>query len=546
MDSNPFAGSRDYGPSSPRLKRKRKLEDAQAGVRPGPERLTRILIRLGPIFIKIGQFLALRPDILPQEYCDELLRLTDRVPAAPWSVMRETIRAELGEAPDKIFARIDTRPLAAGSIAQVHLAETWQGQEVVVKVQRPDLPARIARDLRKVRWLARLLKVSGIAPFISPDELVAELRRWLMQELDFTHELNSQARMFKEMRDEGDVYIPEPLPEFSSPRVITTEYIQGVSFSDLIRYTRLGDFSRIEELGLDRDVLAERLIESSLHQIFRLRFFHADLHPGNIIALPGNVIGLVDFGLTDVLDPTVEGVQSDYLTALYNNDTHGMYRSIVQIFNASEKTDAEAFRRDFFTETNRWLTELEESPTHGASAARSPTASYMVALMRLARVHEMSPPTSVLSMYRTLLTSETVAYLLRSKANLRDVGRNFFNQLQLERTISSYQPDRVIARLMQLNELGRSGPGDLHQLLSDLSEGRFVLSVRSLESAQGRRQANQRARLVALAIVSMSLALLLMLSYGRPGGLGRFLNPLLWALLVGVYLWMAIIWRRLR
>jgi ubiquinone biosynthesis protein len=544
MDSNPFAGGGDSSPASSGLNEKSRLSELEAGARPGPERLTRFLIRLGPTFIKIGQFLALRPDILPQDYCDELLQLVDRAPSTSWEVIRQTIRTELGDDPEKIFARISKRPLAAGSIAQVHLAETHQGEAVAVKVQRPDLPARVKRDLRKIRWLARALKVSGIAPYISPAELVSELERWLKQELDFTKELSSHTRMYEEMDSENNVRVPQPFAEYSSPRVITTEYLRGTPFSDLIRLARRGDFEQIERLGFDRDVLAERLIESALHQIFRLRFFHADLHPGNIIAMSGNVIGLVDFGLTDVLDPTVEEVQSDYLAALYDNDTHRMYRSISQIFVAGENTDAEAFRRDFFAETNRWLTMLEDRPANGEQ--RSPTAGYMVTLMRLARAHDMRPPTSVLSLYRTLLTSESVAYHLRSEANLRDVGRNFFRDLQLERVISSYKPERVLARLMQLNELTSTGPSNFQQLLSDLAEGRFVLSVRSLESAQERRHANQRARLIALSILAMSLTLLLMLTAGQAGTWERGAHRVLWVLLIGIYIWLVIIWRRLR
>ena len=543
MDSNPYARGGDHQSPGARLNGRSRLDEFRDGARPGPERLVRLLVRMGPTFVKIGQFLALRPDILPQEYCDELLQLVDRAPSLDWEIIRGVLRAELGDEPENVFARISTRPLAAGSIAQVHLAETHEGIEVAVKVQRPDLPLRIKRDLRKIRLLARLLKASGIAPFISPPELVGELERWLRQELDFTKELTSHARMYDELRGEATVRVPRPFPEFSSPRVVTTEHLAGVPFSDLIRHARRGDFEQIERLGFDRETLAERLILTALHQIFRLRFFHADMHPGNIIAMRGDVVGLVDFGLTDVLDPVVEQVQSDYLTSLYNNDTHGMYRAIVQIFIAGEQTDAEAFRRDFFAETNRWLTAMEDGAANGG--ARSPTAGYMITLMRLARVHDMRPPISVLSMYRTLLTSESVAYHLRSRAHLREVGRDFFRELQLERVIAGYSPDRAVARLMQLNELARSGPTNLQQLLSDLAEGRFVLSVRSQESARGRREANQRARLIALAVVAMSLALLLVLTAGRGGEWARATTWALGILLAAAYVWMAIIWRKL-
>ena len=544
MGNNAFVGDSDTYQASPPLTDETTFSFDNDPERLGPARLTQILTRLGPIFIKIGQFLALRPDLLPQEYCDELLRLVDRAPTSSWEVMREIILAELGSPPEVVFSHISSQPLAAGSIAQVHLARTHDGQSVAVKIQKPDLAIRISRDLRKVRWLARFLKYSRIAVFASPEELVSELERWLKQELDFTQELRNHTRMYQELSGEPDVCVPKPFPELSSTRVITTEYLDGTTFSDLIRFARQGEFDRIEQLGFDRELLATRLIETSFHQIFRMRFFHADLHPGNIIAMPGNIIGLVDFGLTDVLDPTVEEVQSDYLTALYNNDTYGMYRAISQIFVAGQQTDAESFRRDFFAETNRWLTMIEDQPA--SSVMHSATTGYMISLMRLTRTHDMHSPTSVLSMYRTLLTSESVAYHLRSGANLREVGRRFFKGFQLERIISSYYPDRVIAWLMQLNELMRSGPGNFQQLLSDLADGRFVLSVRSQESEQTRYHANQRARLVALAIVSMTLGLLLFLSTGQTGGWRPLVNKGVWILLFGIFAWMAIIWRRLR
>lgn len=542
MDSNSFHGG-DGRPAGSKLNGRSTRSNERDDGLIGPERLTRILIRLGPTFIKIGQFLALRPDVLPQEYCDALLRLVDRAPETPWEKAREILRTELGDDPERIFARISTRPLAAGSIAQVHLAETLDGQEVAVKVQQADLPARVAVDLRKIRWLARFLKVSGIGPLVAPDELVDELERWLMQELDFGKELRNQTRMYEEMKHEGTVKVPRPFPGLSSTRVITTEYLRGTLFSDLIRFTRRGDFDLIQRLGFDTGLLAERLIETSLHQIFRLRFFHADLHPGNIIALPGNVIGLVDFGLTDILDPTVEHVQTDYLTALYNNDTQGMYRAISQIFIATENTNAEAFRREFFAETSRWLTLMQDYAAN--DAMRSPTAGYMVTLLRLTRLHEMRPPAAVLSMYRTLLTSESVANHLRSQANLRDSGRNFFKVLQLERLIESYHPDRALTWLMQVNELARSGISNSQQLLSDLAEGRFVLSVRSHESEQVRGHANQRARLIALAILSTGPMVLLAINGEVEGTWGRIVSGVLWASLLCLYAGMAVIWRRL-
>jgi len=507
-----------------------------------PQRLREMLVRLGPIFVKIGQFLALRPDILPQEYCDELMQLVDHSPPEPWETVYAILERELGEKPERRFRMIRRRPLAAGSIAQVHLARLHNGATVAVKVQRPGLEQRIEKDLRRVRWLARLLDWSSVSPFAAPDEVVAELERWLRQELDFTLELRNQQRMYDATAGDDIVRVPRPHPALSTSRVLTSEYLAGVPFSTVMRELRNGDRRRIDRRRLDTGILAERLIETALDQIFRLRFFHADMHPGNLIAMRGNVIGLVDFGLTDVLDPSVERRQSDFLRAIYNDDVNGMYRAVSQVFIEGPRTSSEAFRRDFFSETSRYM--AEKGDGRDARAGRSPTADYMIAIVRLARVHDMRLPTSVLSLYRTLLAAESVANQLRSDANLGSVGRGFFRGLQIEQTLATFEPDSLFGWLMQLNDLVRSGPGNLQQVLSDLTEGRFVLPVRSLESEQGRRSGNQRARLISLSVLAVALAMLLTAPHA-PSIAGWSLTPLLWAAFGADLVAIAFFWRRL-
>jgi ubiquinone biosynthesis protein len=507
-----------------------------------PARLRRLLIRLGPMFVKIGQFLALRPDVLPQEYCDELLQLVDQAPPEPWENIRATIERELGEPVEQLFRSIRRRPLASGSIAQVHLAHLHNGDRVVVKVQRTNLEQRVKKDLARVRWLARALDWSGVSPFTSPADVVAELDRWLHQELDFTLELRHQERMYEAMRSEPTVRVPRPYPRYSSGKVVTSQYLPGIPFSRLMRILRESGPEALERLGYDPEILAEGLIETSLHQVFRLRFFHADLHPGNLIAMRGNVIGLVDFGLTDVLDPAVERRQADFLSSIYSDDVNGMYRAVSQVFIEGRRTNPEAFRRDFFNETSRWIAEKSDEPQRGS---RSTTASYMVSVMRLARVHDMRLPTSVLSLYRTLLTAESVSYQLQSSATLGQVGKGFFRGLQLEQTLATFEPGRLIAWLMQINDLVRSGPGNVQQLLSDLAEGRFTMPVRTIDSEQSRRIGNQRTRLLTLAILSLGLALLLTSSHREVSLAGVSIDLVLWIAMAIDFVAMFVLWRRL-
>jgi ubiquinone biosynthesis protein len=217
-----------------------------------------------------------------------------------------------------------------------------------------------------------------------------------------------------------------------------------------------------------------------------------------------------------------------------------MYVSIIRILEPTPETDLEPFRRDFYEETQRWLARLEDDAEN--VSGRSTTGSYLIVLMRLARQHRMRVPRSILALYRTLLTAETVAYQIGGTATLRSVGRRFFAGFPIERLLRDLTPERVTASLMQLAEIARSAPGQVQEILSDLAEGRFVLAVRSDESERKRRANNRRTRLLALAIISTGVAALLT----GADRLDPTLSALLWTVLAGLYAAIAVLWWRLK
>jgi ubiquinone biosynthesis protein len=325
----------------------------------GPAGFKKKLERLGPIFIKLGQFLALRPDLVPQEYCDELMGLFDRVPPFPPQEAFAILKADLGRDPTDLFAHLNPRPIAAGSLAQTHVARTKDGIEVAIKIQRPNIKAMVLRDLGRARSIARALKLSGASLIVSPDEVVEELTAWMMQEIDFEHELNNLTRLYDLSRSSPFVKIPEPFPHLSGPRVVTCEYLTGIPISELLSEQRDTQTETPPEINLDR--IAENLISASLNQIFRYQFFHADLHPGNLFALPGDLIGFVDFGLCSELDEAVRAGQMRYLSAVYSGDVNRMFKALSEVLIPGEETDMEAFRAEFTAETTAALSKIRLS-----------------------------------------------------------------------------------------------------------------------------------------------------------------------------------------
>ena len=517
----------------------------------GPVGFRRRLERLGPVFIKIGQFLALRPDLLPQEYCDELMYLTDRVPPFPWDQAKAILKAGLEQEPGEIFSYINPSPVAAGSLAQTHVARLKDGREVAVKIQRPNLETQIVRDLKRARRLARLLQMSSPSFIVSPNEVVDEFAEWLKQETDFKHELQNLTRLYNLAANSNFQKIPEPFPEFSSARVLTSEYIRGIPVTELLLNLRArgsnGNQSS-KRFGVDHDQLARNLLWSTLVQIFRYQFFHADLHPGNLMALSDDVVGFVDFGLCSELDENVRERQIRYISAFYSGDRDRMFNAVTDILIATDETDRDSFRADFMAETSTHVTRAP-ADHHGHNGSRperdrpSITQS-MVAMLRSARRHRLQVPTRVLSMYKALLTAETVAHELGTNADLRSVGRNFFFELQRDDIISSVEPDNLETSFLSTVALLRDSPGQLQQILTELAEGKFELKVNVSEGAKVRRIKNRRLRLLVTSILSVCVALLLAAPQ-LPAVFDNSRWPL-WAALILLYVSILFQWRRLK
>jgi len=517
----------------------------------GPVGFRRRLERLGPVFIKIGQFLALRPDLLPQEYCDELMYLTDRVPAFPWEQAKAMLKAELKQEPGEMFSYINSNPVAAGSLAQTHVARLKDGREVAVKIQRPNLETQILRDLKRARRLARLLEMSNASFIVSPHDVVDEFTEWLKQETDFNHELNNLTRLYNLAANSKFQKIPEPFPEFSSKRVLTSEYIRGVPVTELLHNLRAQGSNgnkNNKSFGVDHDQLARNLLWNTLGQIFRYQFFHADLHPGNLLALSGDVVGFVDFGLCSELDESVREHQIRYMSAFYSGDRERMFKALTDILIETEETDRDSFRADFMAETSSHVTSARaDHPSPNAphfERARTSITQSMVAMLRAARRNRLQVPTRVLSMYKALLTAETVAHELGSNVDLRSVGRNFFFELQRDDLISSVEPDNLETSFLSTVAFLRDTPGQLQQILTDLAEGKFEFKVNVSEGANVSRIKNRRLRLLVTSILAVCVALLLAAPH-LPAMFDNSRWPL-WVALILLYVSILFQWRRLK
>jgi ubiquinone biosynthesis protein len=349
----------------------------------------------------------------------------------------------------------------------------------------------------------------------------------------------------KELRESSDIVIvPKPYAELSSRRILTCERLRGTPFSEVLRNVRGGRPDFVTAMGFDPDRLAHNLLETVLTQIFRNQFFHADIHPGNLLALPGDRIGLLDMALCDSLDPIVRRGTARYLMAVADEDPEGMYRAIAEVLRVTEDTDLESFRAEFTAATRNLL--RDRARTADESEQGHVVRAYMVSLMQIARAKGLLVPPGMLSLYRSLLAAETIAVQISQRADLLRTGRAFFQRLQLESVLSAPEATQFQRAALQIANLLQNGPGQLGRLLEDLADERFVLHVRGADAAERRRQHNARAQLTTLGLVAVSVAILFAGAPAVPLWGWLPVRPLLLIALVVIYAALALQWRRLR
>ena len=285
----------------------------------GANRILDTSAALGGTLIKACQFASTRPDILPTAYIESLSKLQDRVPPHPWSEIAGVIRQELGHEPNEIFEWIDTKPVAAASIAQVHRARLCDGREVAVKVQYPGIEGIIDTDLTVLQRVVAL--VSRLYPSIQLQPLLDYLKETLPLELDFRREAKAMAELRAAMLHRTDVVIPEAIPELSTERMLVMEFINGVKITD---HTALVD------AGISPSAVVRLLNEVYAEQIFRLGMLHADPHPGNLLVQPGPRLVLLDHGLTVPLEPTLVEALGEMVRALLVADFDRLTKALAQ------------------------------------------------------------------------------------------------------------------------------------------------------------------------------------------------------------------------
>jgi ubiquinone biosynthesis protein len=426
-------------------KRREKIETLSRAVR-----ARMVLEELGPTFLKMGQILSTRPDLLPVEFMLELSKLQDDVPSFPYSEVEAAIKKELQKPVEQIFSSFDEQPLAAASIGQVHKAKMLDEKNVVVKIQRPGIQRTIEVDLEIMMHLADLMERHLEGWDIQrPTRVVEEFARTLEKELDYTLEAANTERFARQFEDDPAVYVPQVYREATTSRVLTMEHIRGVKASDL---------EDLEQEGLDREEIARQGLILIMRQIFDHGFFHADPHPGNIFVMPDNVICYIDFGMMGRLDLETRERFADLIMSIVHRDEREAVDALLRLTLTEEEPDCPALERDVAEFMDQHCYRPLKEVDLGALLHN---------LLDVATRHQLVIPPDLFLMIKALSTVEGLGRVLDPDLDVIEQAAPFIKRIQLNRI----NPRRVG------KDVVNSGT-DLFHLLKDIPrEVRAILKM---------------------------------------------------------------------
>lgn len=428
-----------------------------------PVRLRMAFTELGTTFIKLGQVLSTRDDLISPELAAELAKLQADAPADPPEAVRAVIEAELGHGPEEIFDEFQPEPMGSASIGQVHAARL-EGAEVVVKVRHPGISAKVATDLDILAGLASLAeKHDPELRLYQPRALVAEFRRTLLNELDFRQEARNLERFNRNFADNHAIRIPQPLPQASGDRVLTMERFRGFS---------IGDAERLRDTGRDTAELTRQGANIYLEMIFGHGFYHADPHPGNIWVLEDGRIGLLDCGMVGRLDQrTRDQVQSILMAALHN-DARRLTDILLRLASAPADLDRRALEADVEHFVADYL---------GQSLSEIDLSELLHSLTAMIRNHHIILPADIALLIKTLVMLEGTSRQLSRDFNLLELVEPYLMESMRRRWTPQGILERLSSRYQDWDRLLEVLPGDLGEVLTQLKEGR----LRIVQTHQG-------------------------------------------------------------
>ncbi|WP_331281769.1 AarF/ABC1/UbiB kinase family protein [Paenibacillus sp. FSL H7-0357] len=452
-----------------------------------------LLEELGTTFIKLGQLASTRPDLVPQPVLKELVKLQDAVPPFPFADVSRVIEEELGAPISQLFRTFESLPIASASIGQVHRAVLADGKEVAVKIQRPQLSTLVETDLDILAGLARLADRRGNwSASYSLTEVVEELSQCLLAELDYRQEAAHLERFARAADEMNYVRIPAVYRPYSSQRVLTMEFIQGI---------RLSNIEQLKEQGIRTSVVAERIAGTIFQQILVDGVFHADPHPGNILVLPGEEIALLDFGMVGRLSAHTQKHFATFIIALRNRSSKGVMRAIEHLGMIPEEVD----RKKLYMDVEEMRTKYYDVPLKEVRLG-----DMLNDLFGVAYKHGIRVPSELTMVGKSILTTEGVVAELDPDFSMLNVAEPIGRRLYLERLNPWSFLKNTFEDAPEYLQIMSELPVTMKRLTAMLNKGKMQVEVVSPQLEQLVKKLDRISNQMSFSIVLLALSLVLL------------------------------------
>jgi ubiquinone biosynthesis protein len=460
--------------------------------------------RLGVTYIKLGQFLAMRFDILPEEVCRELAQLFDKVPPMPYADVVKTVESELGSPPDRIFTDFEIEPLAAASIAQVHRASLPDGTRVAVKIQRPRIQEIFAADIRNLKRLAFFGDALRLLGPQSTRDAVEEFERFTSREMNFL----TEARTAERLRANAGPFeeVPRVHRAYTTERVLTLDFVDAPSLAQIVHRLEDGGEETLSDLGVDAQQVIQNLADATLRQLFITGFFHADPHPGNILIRPDGTVVFVDFGIFGQLAPDRRETFATYIEHVSLGNVPESYRHFLRLLEPTAATDPEQLRRDVYAIMQGWYDASRDTAT---PLAERHLGKFISEFIEAIRRNSVRMGLDTLLFWRALLVLDATALRFKSQFDLLGHLRHFFERERPSpiARIFALVTDTGIVR--DAYALARAAPVAARQAIEEAASARPLIAIRPDDAPARAQRENDGARQIAAAAVAMAMLVLL-------------------------------------
>lgn len=464
------------------------------------KRLRLTLERLGPTFIKFGQVLSVRPDLIPKSYIKELEKLQDKVPSFSFAIAEEQIKKELGKSIKEIFSNFEEKPVASASISQVHKAVLKNGKVVAVKIQRPDVRKIMETDIEIMFYVAKLLEkhIEKIRKF-NPVQIISEFEKWTEKELDFKREALNAKRFARNFSGDKEIKIPEIYDEFTTDKILVMEFIDGIE---------LHNIDQIKNKKINLKPLIEHGFNAVLTQVFVHGFFHADPHPGNIIITNDKKIAFIDFGIVGHFDESLKAKSIDLFYGIIENDTEKVVETLIEL-SGTEIEGKEELKYE--------ISDILE-PLQIAGIENVKISYILEEIMDLALNYGLKMPMPFVLFGKTIITLEGIAIEYDPKFKIVENSKPFIEKLMRQRYNPAYQFNNFMKSIFKFKKFAEEFPDKTSKALERLEKGTINVNIEDTDIKKLSLEIDKSSNRITYSMLITALLIVgaLTINVGKP------------------------------